>query len=58
VNYAGARCRFTSANGGAVTQSQTLGVVKRLADAGLEIVQTVSLNNFDGKAGFTLAQGQ
>ena len=52
------RCRFTSANGGAVTQSQTLGVVKRLADAGLEIVQTVSLNNFDGKAGFTLAQGQ
>jgi len=52
------RCRFTSTNGGAVTQSQALGVVQRLADAGLEIVQTVSLNNFDGKAGFTLAQGQ
>jgi hypothetical protein len=26
--------------------------------AGLEIVQTVGLQSFDGKSGFTLAQGQ
>jgi isocitrate dehydrogenase len=51
------RCRFT-ADGGVVTQQQTLAVLTRLAGAGLDIVQTMSLQNFDGKAGFTLAQGQ
>ena len=52
------RCRFMTANGGAVTQNQILGVLERLIAAGLDIVQTAMLNNFDGKAGFTLAQGQ
>ena len=51
------RCRFTS-DKGPVTQTQVLGVLQRLTAANLEIAQTVSLNNFDGKAGFTLAQGQ
>jgi isocitrate dehydrogenase len=51
------RCRFTS-NKGQVTQAQVLGVLQRVAGAGLEIVQTTSLQNFEGKAGFTLAQGQ
>ena len=50
------RCRFTA--GGAITQAQVLGVLQRIAGAGLEIVQTVGLQNFDGKPGFTLAQGQ
>jgi isocitrate dehydrogenase len=52
------RCRFTSGDGGVVTQAQVLAVQKRLAGAGIEIAQTVNLNHFDGKAGFTLAQGQ
>ena len=52
------RCRFTAGDGQPVTQTQVLGVLQRLTGAGLEIAQTVSLVNFDGKAGFTLAQGQ
>jgi isocitrate dehydrogenase len=52
------RCRFTAGAGGAVTQAQVLGVLQRVIAAGLEIVQTVGLQNFDGKSGFTLAQGQ
>jgi len=51
------RCRFTS-DKGSVTQTQILAVLQRLVAASLEIVQTVALTNFDGKAGFTLAQGQ
>ena len=52
------RCRFTSVGGRVVTQAQVLGVLQRIAGAGLEIVQTVGLQTFDGKSGFTLAQGQ
>jgi isocitrate dehydrogenase len=52
------RCRFTAENGSQVTQAQVLGVLHRIAAAGLEIVQTVGLQTFDGKSGFTLAQGQ
>jgi isocitrate dehydrogenase len=52
------RCRFTSGGGSPVTQAQVLGVLQRIVAAGLDIVQTVTLQNFDGKQGFTLAQGQ
>jgi isocitrate dehydrogenase len=52
------RCRYASANGQPITQAQMLGVLQRVAGAGLDIVQTVSLQNFEGKSGFTLAQGQ
>src|SRR5438093_660212 len=52
------RCRFTSDNSAPVTQAQVLGVLNRIAAAGLEIVQRVGLQNFDGKSGFALAQGQ
>ncbi len=51
------RCRFT-ADKGAVSQTQILGVLGRVAGSGLEIVGTMNLPNYDGKAGFTLAQGQ
>jgi isocitrate dehydrogenase len=51
------RCRFTATNG-SVTQAQILGVLGRLVGAGLDIAQTATLTNFDGKAGFTLSQGQ
>src|SRR5205814_6115786 len=51
------RCRYTSISG-PITQAEMLGVLQRASGAGLEIVQTVSLQNFEGKSGFTLAQGQ
>src|SRR5579862_5317879 len=43
------RCRFT-ADRGAVSQAQILGVLGRVAGSGLEIVGTMNLPNYDGKA--------
>jgi len=50
------RCRFASAGG--VTQAQIVGLLGRIADTGMEIVKTENLRNYDGKAGYTLAQGE
>ena len=33
-------------------------MLDRIAEAGIDIAMTESLRNYDGKAGFTLAQGQ
>ena len=50
------RCRFAST--GVVTQAQIIGLLGRIAETGMEIVKTENLRNYDGKAGFTLAQGE
>ncbi len=50
------RCRFTGANG--VTSRQTLALLGRVLDQGLDIVKTESLRSYDGQPGYTLAQGQ
>jgi isocitrate dehydrogenase len=50
------RCRFVAE--GAADMGQIIAVLKNIADAGIEIAATQTLRNFDGKAGFTLAQGQ
>jgi len=50
------RCRFASKNG--TTSKQTVALLSRVLDQGVEIVKTETLRNFDGKAGYTLAQGQ
>ncbi|MGH9658321.1 MAG: NADP-dependent isocitrate dehydrogenase, partial [Bryobacteraceae bacterium] len=50
------RCRFTAR--GAVTQAQVLTLLERVSAAGLEIVKTEYLRTYDGKPGYTLAQGQ
>jgi isocitrate dehydrogenase len=50
------RCRFTGGNG--VTQQQTLALLGRVHDLGLDIVKTESLRRYDGQPGYTLAQGQ
>jgi isocitrate dehydrogenase len=51
------RCRF-EAGGATVTHAQVAGLYQKMAAAGYDIVKTESLRIFDGKAGFTLAQGQ
>jgi isocitrate dehydrogenase len=51
------RCRFASANG-AVTQTQIVNLLGRIAKTGMEIVKTENLRNYDGRQGFTLAQGE
>jgi isocitrate dehydrogenase len=51
------RCRFEAA-GAVVTHAQVAGLYQKMAAAGYDIVKTESLRTFDGKPGFTLAQGQ
>ncbi len=50
------RCRFMAQ--GPIDMCKLLEVAKRIAGAGIDIAVTETLRNFDGKAGFTLAQGQ
>jgi len=53
------RCRYKAKQPGAiVTQRHILSLLERVAAAGLEVVKTESLRNFDGKPGYTLAQGE
>ena len=51
------RCRFEAA-GATVTHAQVAALYQKMAAAGYDIVKTESLRTFDGKPGFTLAQGQ
>ena len=50
------RCRFMAE--GQTDMNAILAVLKSIADAGIGIAATQTLRNFDGKSGFTLAQGQ
>ena len=50
------RCRFTAQ--GTTDMGKLLDVARRISDAGIDIAVTETLRNFDGQAGFTLAQGQ
>jgi isocitrate dehydrogenase len=53
------RCRFQSATGDAtVAPSQLLSLLQRVADAGIDWTKTEHLYNYDGKAGYSLGQGQ
>lgn len=51
------RCRFQS-DSGVLTFDQVHAAVGRVAALGLDVIKTETLRNFDGKTGFTLAQGQ
>jgi isocitrate dehydrogenase len=50
------RCRFMAA--GQTGMDKILALLGRVSAAGIEIAATQALRNFDGKPGFTLAQGQ
>ena len=49
------RCRFI---GNGTTPKQVVALLHRVVDLGLEVAMTENLRNYDGKPGFTLAQGQ
>jgi isocitrate dehydrogenase len=49
------RCRFISSS---ATPKQIVALLGRVAGLGLEVAMTQNLRNYDGKAGFSLAQGQ
>ena len=50
------RCRFIS--DGTADKDKMYALVKRISDAGVDIVMTASLRSYDGVAGYSLAQGQ
>jgi isocitrate dehydrogenase len=54
------RCRFTTkTNGGStITHAQILGLAEKVTAAGYDIVKLETLRNFNGKPGYSLAQGQ
>jgi isocitrate dehydrogenase len=52
------RCRFLAvADAGAVSHSQIISLLKRVADAGFDFIKTENLYNFDGERGYSLDQG-
>lgn len=51
------RLRFIS-DGGEVKTSQVLALMTRMNEADLNFTKSVILHNFDGKPGFTVAQGE
>jgi len=50
------RCRFVA--DGKTDMGQLAALVQRVAAAGIDIAATQTLRTFDGKAGYTLAQGE
>jgi isocitrate dehydrogenase len=53
------RLRFMSqTDGGIVTHEQIISLLGRVKNAGLDFTKFESLCNFDGKAGYSLSQGQ
>ena len=52
-------CRFMGETDGAIiTHAQIISLLQRVTDAGFDFIKFESLCNFDGKAGFSLSQGQ
>jgi len=49
------RCRFTAPS---ATSKQTVALLGRVLDQGVEIVKTETLRTFNGEVGYTLSQGQ
>jgi isocitrate dehydrogenase len=50
------RCRFIAEGG--TGMAKCVGLLARVAEAGIEIAATQALRTFDGQPGFSLAQGQ
>jgi len=51
------RCRFV-ATGDTVKPEQTVDLLRRLTEAGFDVIKTENLYTFDGQPGFSLAQGE
>lgn len=52
-------CRFFSeTTGKTIAHAEIVALLKRFADAGFDFIKTENLYNFDGKAGYTLGQGE
>ncbi|MBL7901117.1 MAG: NADP-dependent isocitrate dehydrogenase [Bacteroidia bacterium] len=52
------RCRFKAKNGKKVEKSELLSLLTEANQKGLDVIKTENLYTFNGKAGFSLGQGQ
>jgi isocitrate dehydrogenase len=52
------RCRFESVDQGPIAHADILAVLANVGKAGIDFIKTENLCTFDGKKGYTLAQGQ
>jgi isocitrate dehydrogenase len=53
------RCRFrSSTDGSPITHAQIISLLQRFEHAGFDFIKTEHLYNFDGKPGYSLAQGE
>lgn len=52
------RCRFLTEEGRSITHEQIFALLHRVVAQGLDCIKTENLCTFDGKPGFSLAQGQ
>ncbi len=52
------RCRFFPVNNSTIRNKDIVNLMSQVGDAGLDIVKTENLYNFDGERGYTLAQGE
>ncbi len=52
------RCRFKSKDGKKVEKSELLSILSEANQKGLDVIKTENLYTFNGKAGFSLGQGQ
>ncbi|HEY8581256.1 MAG TPA: NADP-dependent isocitrate dehydrogenase [Beijerinckiaceae bacterium] len=51
------RCRFTSAEGAAISAASVAALLLRFATSGVDVVKTENLYTFDGAPGYSAAQG-
>ena len=52
------RCRFKSEQNNTLDKSELLDLLQQFSNQNLDTIKTENLYNFDGKAGFSLGQGQ
>lgn len=52
------RCRFKVKNDGSCEQAEILEIMALAGQSGLEVIKTENLYTFDGKAAYSLGQGQ
>lgn len=52
------QCRFLRDSGAPLAQSQVVALLQRVTQAGLQLVMTETLREFDGQPGYSLAQGE
>ncbi len=52
------RCRFKPTEGSAITKQNIIGLLTQALDKNIDCIKTENLYTFDGKAGYSLGQGQ